>query len=84
VIRAAILVVALGATLLAGCEGCGNDTNNGIDAGPDGPGGNTFDQCGGDPASFARQSFLSLIGRRPKSQAEVNVYADLYKAAARS
>ena len=34
-------------------------------------------------ASFARQSFLSLTGRRPKSTSEVNVYADLYKAAAK-
>ncbi len=81
-IRAAILTAALTSTLLAGCAGCGNDNGNTTDAGPDGPGDNTFDQCGGDPASFARQSFLSLIGRRPKSSAEVSVYADLYKAAA--
>jgi len=67
--------------LLAGCEACGNDSNNATDAGTDGPHDNTFDQCGGDPASFARQSFLSLTGRRPKSTAEVNVYADLYTAA---
>ncbi len=80
--RSAILAAAVTASLLGGCDGCGSDTNPGTDAGPDGPGDNTFDQCGGDPASFARQSFLSLIGRRPKSQAEVNVYADLYKAAA--
>ncbi|MBL0218990.1 MAG: hypothetical protein IPQ07_34615 [Myxococcales bacterium] len=83
--RSALLLVALATvatSLLPGCEGCGNDTNPGTDAGPDGPGDNTFDQCGGDPASFARQSFLSLVGRRPKSQAEVKVYADLYQAAA--
>ncbi|MBA3463515.1 MAG: hypothetical protein H0T46_26400 [Deltaproteobacteria bacterium] len=73
----------LGALLAAtaGCSGCSGDTGNVSDAGPDGPHDNTFDQCGGDPQSFARQSMLSLLGRRPKGQAEVNVYADLYKAA---
>lgn len=39
-----------------------------------------FTKCGGDPASFVRQSFLALAGRRPKSQAEVDVYVDLYTA----
>lgn len=74
------ILALLAVSLLSGCEGC-NDSSNATDAGPDGPGDNTFDQCGGDPASFARQSFLSLLGRRPKSTAEVNVYADLYTAA---
>ena len=78
-----VALVAVGTALTLGaCSGCGNDTNNGTDAGPDGPGDNRFDQCGGDAPSFVRQSFLSLVGRRPKGQAEVNVYADLYKAAA--
>lgn len=81
--RASVLAVALlGASLVPACEGCGNDNGNSGDAGPDGPGDNTFDQCGGDASSFVRQSFLALVGRRPKGQAEVNVYADLYKAAA--
>jgi hypothetical protein len=74
-------LLALSLVLVAGCEARGNDSNNATDAGTDGPGDNTFDQCGGDPASFARQSFLSLTGRRPRSTAEVNVYVDLYKAA---
>jgi len=43
--------------------------------------GKRYDQCDGDPASFVRQSFLSLVGRRPRSQAEVDVYVDLYAAA---
>ena len=57
---------------------CGGD-----DAGDDdGPGPNaTFDECDGDAASFVRQTFLALNGRRPKSQAEVDVYVDLYTAA---
>ena len=80
--RTILRTSALALVCFAGCSACGNDSSNSTDAGPPGPGSNTFDQCGGDPASFARQSFLSLIGRRPKSTAEVNVYADLYKAAA--
>ena len=76
-----ITAVVLGLSLtLGGCEGCEGDHDN-LDAGIDGNGGNTFDQCGGDPASFARQAFLALDGRRPRSQAEVDVYVDLYKAA---
>lgn len=41
----------------------------------------TFDQCRGDAASFTRQAFLAIAGRRPKSQAEVDVYVDLFTAA---
>lgn len=41
----------------------------------------SFDQCDGDAASFVRQAFLALDGRRPLSQAEVDVYADLFAAA---
>lgn len=57
---------------------CGNDHRKptGDDDGNDVP----FDQCDGDPGSFVRQAFLSLDGRRPKSQAEVDVYTDLYNA----
>jgi hypothetical protein len=39
-----------------------------------------FDQCDGDPPSFVRQTMLALDGRRPRSQAEVDVYVDLYNA----
>jgi hypothetical protein len=41
-----------------------------------------FEQCRGDAASFVRQAFLALAGRRPRSQAEVDVYVDLYQQAA--
>lgn len=55
---------------------CGNDHR------PDGDDTNDtdvpFTECAGDPATFVRQSFLALDGRRPKSQAEVDVYVDLY------
>ena len=49
---------------------------------PDAASANTFDECGGDPASFVRQAFLALDGRRPLSQSEVDVYVELYQAAA--
>jgi len=59
---------------------CGGDDTSGDD--DDGPGPNsTFDECDGDAQSFVRQAFLALDGRRPRSQAEVDVYVDLYKAA---
>jgi hypothetical protein len=70
---------ALLATLAAiGLGACGTDHRKPDDdgVGTDVP----FTECGGDPQSFVRQSFLSLTGRRPKSQAEVDVYADLYAA----
>jgi hypothetical protein len=79
VIKNALLLLTV---LLAGCEGCGNDNGNSTDAGPDGPGDNTFDQCNSEPHDFVRHSFLALTGRRPKGQAEVNVYADVMKASA--
>ena len=56
---------------------CGTDHRKPADdGGTDVP----FTECGGDPASFVRQSFLALDGRRPKSEAEVDVYVDLYNA----
>ena len=57
---------------------CGTDHRKPTDGeeGQDVP----FSECDGDPASFARQTFLALDGRRPKSQAEVDVYVDLYEA----
>src|SRR6478672_10398715 len=55
---------------------CGNDHR------PDGDDGSDtdvpFTECAGDAASFVRQTFLALDGRRPKSQAEVQVYVALY------
>ncbi len=66
---------------LSGTWGCGEDTAD-PNAGAKPPPGPTFDQCGGDPPSFVRQAFLALDGRRPFSQAETDVYVDLYKAAA--
>lgn len=83
-------VIALAASLW-GAASCGNDRATPDDARPplpdgggtDGPGTDqrTFDQCDGDAPSFVRQAFLALDGRRPKSQAEVDVYADLYQQA---
>jgi len=56
---------------------CGTDHRKPPDdSGTDRP----FTECAGDPASFVRQSFLALDGRRARSQAEVDVYVDLYNA----
>jgi hypothetical protein len=44
--------------------------------------GQPYTACSGDAASFVRQSFLALDGRRPLGQPEVDVYVDLYNAAA--
>jgi hypothetical protein len=78
---AAALLLASG---LAGCSACGNDHGAPEDAPlpPDDAGDpRTFDQCRGDGPSFVRQAFLALDGRRPRSQAEVDAYADLYRQA---
>lgn len=77
------LIFLVLASLVSGCSGCGSDNANN-DAGTDpdgGPDERTFDQCDGDAASFVRQAMLALDGRRPKSQAEVDVYVDLYNRA---
>ncbi len=68
--RLALLVLIVAA--------CGTDHRKptGDDDGNDVP----FTECDGDAPSFVRQSFLSLAGLRPRSQAEVDVYVDLYNA----
>ena len=71
---------ALAAVLatLAGCSGCGNDPKQPApDAAID-------PRCTSHPDTFVRQTFLALAGRRPRSQAETDVYVDLYTAAAAS
>ncbi len=51
---------------------CGEDSADPPpDAGP------SFLECTGSDQAFVRQAHLALLGRRPRSQAEVNVYADL-------
>jgi hypothetical protein len=72
------VVVGVCAAALGGCSACGSDHGDQSDGGVDAP---TFDQCKGDAASFVRQAFLALDGRRPKSQAEVDAYVDLYTQA---
>jgi len=80
---AALLLLACGlACGLAGGSACGSDAEPPEDAAPPPDDERTFDQCAGDAPSFVRQAFLALDGRRPRSQAEVDVYADLYRRAA--
>ncbi len=63
---------------LAVLVACGSDhrKTGGDDDGNDVP----FTECDGDAPSFVRESFLALAGMRPRSQAEVDVYVDLYNA----
>lgn len=70
-----VTAIVTAASVLAGCGGCDQVIT------PDAGNTNTFDQCDGDPPSFVREAFLSLLGHRPRSQAEVDVYVDLYAAA---
>lgn len=73
-------MTARGLVLALALIGCGTDaethTPGELPATP------PFNACNADPASFVRQAFLALDGRRPKSQAEVEVYVDLYAAVA--
>ncbi len=60
--------------LMAACGGDGPRRAPGPDAGV------PFTECDGTDQAFVRQATLALLGRRPHSQAEVNVYADLMAA----
>ena len=74
-------VVAAAALAAAALAACGNDHGKppGDGSGSD----NTpFTGCSADAASYVRAAFLALDGHRPRSQAEVDVYVDLYQAAA--
>jgi len=78
---AALLVAC--ATGLAACSGCGDNqpADRSDDDGADGiaepDAGTPFTECDGTDQSFVRQATLALLGRRPHSQAEVDVYTDL-------
>jgi hypothetical protein len=85
--RRAALAAAAGLALTA--ASCGTDAEAPRDGGP--PGGadagpqadpRTFDQCDADAPAFVRHAYLALAGRRPLGQAEVDVYAELYRQAA--
>jgi hypothetical protein len=72
--RAFTIAVAIAAGLAPqGCS-CGNDADL-TDAGvvP------TYDQCDADPPEFVRHAFLAIVGHRPRSQEEVDVYVDIFE-----
>ena len=75
------LVLALAIAPSWGCSGCGNDAVPNHDDAGTGDAPPPFNACTADAPSFVRQAFVALIGRRPKSQDEVDVYVDLYTAA---
>jgi len=72
------IVLAL-AIAFGGCSSCGNDAQHPDDGGADAA--PPFNACTADAPSFVRQAFVALIGRRPRSEAEADVYVDLYNAA---
>ncbi len=71
-----LVLTSLVAATLAGCGTDHRKPDDGNGSGNDVP----YTECAGDAASFVRQSFLALDGRRPRSQAEVDVYVELYDA----
>lgn len=75
-IRSALFALAAVATCTLAA--CGTDHRKPSD--DDGNSDVPFTECAGDPASFVRASLLALDGRRARSQAEVDVYVDLYAA----
>jgi hypothetical protein len=64
-----------------GCSGCddtpGTDGDAGVDAAPDAyvP---QYDDCSADGESFVRNAYQAILGHRPRSQAEVDVYTAIY------
>lgn len=66
------------ALALGGCGGCGGDDNpGGPDAAPDAPP-ITYLDCDSDTASWVRNAYQAIVGHRPHSQGEVDVYVQLH------
>jgi len=63
---------ALVALCLAACGAAGDDS-----AAPPPDAGVPFTECDGSDQAFVRQATLAVLGRRPRSQAEVNLHADV-------
>ncbi|HKE13467.1 MAG TPA: hypothetical protein VKB80_01265 [Kofleriaceae bacterium] len=71
--RPALLAALLAA---AACtSACGGDDHDDARPRPDAV--VPFTACNGSDQAFVRQAMLAVLGRRPRSQAEVLVYADL-------
>jgi len=78
-VKKLVLIATLlaSASALAACGGGGGD-DDGHDQPPD-AGVLDFSKCTGSDESFVRNASLALIGRRPLSEAEVDVYAQLLR-----
>jgi hypothetical protein len=68
--RAVVIALAL-------LSACGSDKKE-EDAGPIHP---RFEECTASDQSFVRNAHLAVLGRRPRGQAEVDLYVDLLAAA---
>lgn len=53
------------------------DAEGAIDAIEQDAGPPTFRECGDDDAAFVRNAYLAVLGHRPRSSAEVQVYTDI-------
>lgn len=65
---------AIALALCCALAACGGDDDDGAPGDDAGPG---YLACTGSDQAFVRQATLAVLGRRPRSQAEVDVYADL-------
>jgi len=73
----ACFAIALGVALgTGGCSGC--DGNPGADdvMGDDDP--TAYTECDSDTATWVRNAYLAIVGHRPHSQGEVEVYVQLH------
>jgi hypothetical protein len=66
-----LITAAILAASLSGCGGCDGGSDN-PDAGPV-----TFDQCDSDSQAWVRNAYLAIVGHRPYSQGQVDVYVQL-------
>ncbi len=58
--------------------GCGDNLEAVPDAGPPDAIPTSFTECDSDTSSWVRNSYLAVVGHRPHSQAEVDVYVALH------
>lgn len=69
-----LAAMALASIAMAGACG-GGDSDPVLPDDPDA--GPTYLSCSGTDQAFVRNAYLAVLGQRPASQAEVNVYADI-------
>lgn len=71
--KAAAILCAIA---LGGCSGCDSPTGDDI-TGDDDPT-TAYQDCDSDTATWVRNAYLAIVGTRPHSQTEVDVYVQLH------